>query len=442
LVAVSLGLGVFAFSLSAQSVATIPQTGARDPGVRGGAPAAGNPITGLTAAELAFFNAGLDQFTEDESVQGTIPGTSKGLGPTFNLDSCGGCHSQPATGGSSPATNPQIEVASKQGASNTIPSFIHLNGPVREARFKFNPDGSRDGGVHALFTISGRTDAPGCNVAQPNFAAALQANNVIFRIPTPVFGSGLIEAILDSTILANKNANSFAKQLLGISGRENRSGNDGTVTRFGWKAQNKSLLIFSGEAYNVEMGVTNELFTQERSETPGCLFNALPENTSDMTGVSPTGAASDTLLFTEFMRMLAPPTPAPDTPSIANGRNLFSTIGCAYCHTPSLQTGRAATAALSNKPANLYSDLLLHNMGAGLADDIQQGGASGSEFRTAPLWGLGQRIFFLHDGRTRDLLEAIRAHSSSGSEGNRVVGVFNLLPDPQKQQILDFLRSL
>ncbi len=287
----SLGLGVFAFSLSAQSVATTPQTGARDPGVRGGPAGAGSPIGGLSAAELVFFNAGLDQFTEDESVQGTIPGTSRGLGPAFNLDSCGGCHSQPATGGSSPAVNPQITVAGKQGASNKIPSFISANSPVREARFKFNPDGSRDGGVHALFTISGRADAPGCNLAQPNFAAAVQANNVIFRIPTPVFGSGLIESIPDSTILANKNANSTAKQLLGISGRENRSGNDGTITRFGWKAQNKSLLIFSGEAYNVEMGVTNELFTQERSETPACLFNALPENTTDMTAASPTAAS-------------------------------------------------------------------------------------------------------------------------------------------------------
>jgi len=117
-------------------------------------------------------------------------------------------------------------------------------------------------------------------------------------------------------------------------------------------------------------------------------------------------------------------------------------IGCALCHTPSLQTGRSSTAALSNRAANLYSDLLLHNMGTGLADEVQQGAASGSEFRTAPLWGLGQRIFFLHDGRTKDLLEAIRAHSSSGSEGNRVVGVFNLLPDAQKQDILNFLRSL
>ena len=121
---------------------------------------------------------------------------------------------------------------------------------------------------------------------------------------------------------------------------------------------------------------------------------------------------------------------------------LFSMIGCAYCHTPSLQTGRYASEALSNKSVNLYSDLLLHNMGSGLADDIQQGVASGFEFRTAPLWGLGQRIFFLHDGRTKDLLEAIRAHSSSGSEANRVVGIFSGLAEGQKQDILNFLRSL
>jgi CxxC motif-containing protein (DUF1111 family) len=333
-------------------------------------------------------------------------------------------------------------MASKQGASNSIPSFIHANGPVREARFQFNRDGSRDGGVHGLFTIRGRTDAPNCNLAQPNFADELARNNVVFRIPTPVFGSGLIESILDSTILANKNANSNAKQFLGISGRENRNGNDGTITRFGWKAQNKSLTIFAGEAYNVEQGVTNDLFPQERMEAPGCNFNADPESATHFLETAPTAAENDVLLFALFMRFLAPPTPAPDTQSIVNGRNLFAAIGCAYCHTPSLQTGRSATAALSNKTVNLYSDLLLHNMGTGLADDIQQGVASGSEFRTAPLWGLGQRIFFLHDGRTRDLLEAIRAHSSQNSEANRVVGNFNGLSEGQKQQILDFLRAL
>jgi hypothetical protein len=135
---------------------------------------------------------------------------------------------------------------------------------VREARFVKNADGSPDGGVHAIFTIQGRDDAPGCVLAQPDFATQLANRNVIFRIPTPVFGAGLIEEITDTTILVNRSRDSSTKSALGISGRPNRNGNDGTITRFGWKAQNVSLMIFSGEAYNVEMGITNELFQNER----------------------------------------------------------------------------------------------------------------------------------------------------------------------------------
>jgi CxxC motif-containing protein (DUF1111 family) len=192
----------------------------------------------------------------------TVP---EGLGPRFNLDSCAGCHAFPDVGGSSPKINPQVAVATKNGAKNDVPSFINVNGPVREARFVLNPDGKTpDGGVHDLLVITKRSDAPGCNIKQPDFAGELAKKNVIFRIPTPLFGLGLVESIPDDYLedaLAAKNA---LKQSLGISGEFNRSGNDGTITRFGWKAQNKSLLIFAGEAYNVEQGVTNDSFNERR----------------------------------------------------------------------------------------------------------------------------------------------------------------------------------
>jgi len=114
-------------------------------------------------------------------VSGTVSGApGHGLGPRFNADSCAACHSQPAIGGTSPATNPEIAIATKAGATNTVPSFITANGPVREARFIKNPDGTADGGVHDLFVITGRTDATGCNIQQPNFAQAIQQNNIIF----------------------------------------------------------------------------------------------------------------------------------------------------------------------------------------------------------------------------------------------------------------------
>jgi CxxC motif-containing protein (DUF1111 family) len=257
-------------------------------------------------------------------------------------------------------------------------------------------------------------------------------------------------------------ANASSKRALGISGHPNahlsgnvnRSANDGTITRFGWKAQNKSLLMFSGEAYNVEMGISNQLFPQERDETPSCLFAASPNDTQSFTTTS-TGATnpavvSDIEAFSNFMRMLAPPAPAPSTPSSEKGRDAFITIGCAHCHTPSLTTGAkiasgsstSPSAALSNQTANLYSDLLVHHMGKGLADGITQGAAGPDEFRTAPLWGVGQRVFFLHDGRTSNLVEAIRAHRSVGSEANRVIERFNGLGTKEQQAIIDFLRSL
>lgn len=425
-----------------------------DPGVRGGAPGAGGPIPGLSNKEEKFFDVGKDAFVEVQSVQGTIPGTEDGLGPRFNLDSCGGCHAQPAIGGTSPAVNPQLAVATRNGAANTVPFFITINGPVREARFKYaNPPANtvRDGGVHNLYTIQGRSDAPGCNLAQPDFNAAAAQNNLIFRIPTPTFGAGMIEAIPDAAILANKAANAAAKAALGISGHENREGNAGTITRFGWKAQNKSLVIFSGEAYNVEQGVTNELFQQERDETPGCRFNELPEDHTNFDEGNARKVSSDVINFANFMRFLAPPTPACGSgpapscsPSVNMGRALFlsNALGCALCHTPSLQTGASQVEALNRKTAGLFSDLLVHHMGSALADDILQGNAGPDEFRTQPLWGLGQRIFLLHDGRTMDLMQAIQSHASPGSEANASVAAFNALTAAQKQAILDFLRSL
>jgi CxxC motif-containing protein (DUF1111 family) len=322
--------------------------------------------------------------------------------------------------------------------------------------------------VHDLFVITGRSDAVGCNIDQPSFLPAgnpLSGRggnpNIIFRIPTPVFGAGLIEAISDSAILANIKADASAKAGLGISGHPNahlsgnanRSANDGTITRFGWKAQNKSLIMFSGEAYNVEMGITNQLFPQERDETPACLFNATPEDTLNFTPTSTppsnTAVLSDIEAFADFMRMLAPPTPAPDTPSTMKGRSIFTKIGCVHCHTPSFTTGKIASgsstnpsAALSNQTVNLFSDILVHHMGRGLADGITQGAAGPDEFRTAPLWGVGQRVFFLHDGRTSNLVEAIAAHKSPGSEATKVIDRFNSLPAQDRQDVINFLRSL
>jgi CxxC motif-containing protein (DUF1111 family) len=480
-----------------------------DPGVRGGAPGAGGPIGGLTAAEQAFFTAAQASFQVIE----TVP---VGLGPGFNELSCATCHIFPAIGGSSPTTNPQVTDANALGATNVIPSFVTANGPIREARFVLNPDGTPDGGVHDLFSTQGRSDAPGCVFAQPNFAAALAENNVIFRIPPPAFGDGLVEGVSDLSLQNAFSAQASQNASVGISGQFNRSGNTGNITRFGWKAQNASMLMFAGEAYNVEEGVTNELFPDERnpSASAQCSPAPFPEDATPSTdgGQSNSPAsdfASDIVNFEVFLRLLAPPAPAvplstltaaagsaatasttassststtsstaatvqmasvltsaaatpamsatsttansaatPSNASLAAGLQAFMNVGCAGCHIMNQTTGNlaiidtATNPTVSNITINPFSDFAVHNMGAGLADRVTQGNANGFQFRSAPLWGVGQRVFFLHDGRTNNLLTAIEDHASSGSEANGVIAQFNMLSTTQQQDILDFLRNL
>jgi CxxC motif-containing protein (DUF1111 family) len=462
----------------------------QDPGPRGGPAAAGSPFPALNTNEQAFFNQALARFAEVDSVSGTIPGEAGvGLGPTFNANSCVMCHAQPAPGGSSPGlnspqmpvANPQVALATLDNAKNTVPSFITKTGPVREARFiavSNQPFAALDGGVHGIYTIAGRTDAGGCTLAQPSFVQQVTNNNVIFRIPTPLFGLGLVENTPDSGLQTNLAANQSAKASLGIGGRLNTTGNDGTVTRFGWKAQNKSLLIFASEAYNVEQGVSNEGFPNERSAVSGCVYNKTPEDSSNIT--NPTNGttlgtvsemSSDVVNFAAFARLTAPPAPATQSPSAQNGAKLFNTVGCVLCHSASLTSAASPFTGMSNITYHPYSDFAVHHMGSNLADGINQGTAGPDEFRTAPLWGVGQRLFFLHDGRTSDLLEAIRAHMSPGntcvinatyeqflangiyfqpfvqgivcgSEANGTILNFNSLTQSQQQDLLNFLRSL
>lgn len=227
--------------------------------------------------------------------------------------------------------------------------------------------------------------------------------------------------------------------------------------------------MFAGEAYNVEMGVSNEVFTQDRplpgedgngnSGLTGLPTNCLnltgtgyPEDTSNPTQTSNAAVLDDVSAFANFMRFLAPPPTGPvvlngntvSQSSISNGAALFSSIGCAACHNPTPGTTQVSSfaPALSSVAVPAFSDIEIHHMGVGLADNVSQGGAGGDQFRTAPLWGLGQRIFLLHDGRTTDLMNAIQNHSSNGSEANQVEYNFDILSPSQQQDLLNFLRSL
>jgi CxxC motif-containing protein (DUF1111 family) len=417
-----------------------------DPGVRRGDVGAGAPLTGVDAQ---YFANTRFAFKEVHSIAGDVE-SGAGLGPRFNGTSCGGCHAWPALGGSSPERNPQFKMAAAHGARNRIPDFLKADGPVLVVRVKAKVNLAGAGEVLPLFTVNGRADAFSCAVEAPDFT---RPANFSFRIPTPVFGAGLIDNIPDAVIAASRAAHAKEKAALAIGGEPN-AGSDGALGKFGWKAQLHSLTSFAGDAYLTEMGVPNEVSGYGRGPlSTFCytLYEAAYDDphyseSYDLTLEGPI------FLFTEFMRFLKPPTPVTDfagvaADSIRKGRRLFERAGCALCHTPSLRTGADSDLpVLNGRDAQLYSDLLLHHMGPKLADGIVQGRAGPDEFRTAPLWGLGQRIFFLHDGRTADLIQAIQDHASDGgglrSEAIAVIGRFNALRTPEQQDILNFLRSL
>ncbi len=437
---------------------------ATDPGPRPLPAAAGNFYSALTANQSSITTRLTQIFTEVNFVAGGPLVKTVGLGPRFNSNSCSSCHGYPSVGGSSPPNNPLFGIYQLQGATNTMPYFITSTGPVIVARFPYKSDGvTPDGGVHQMFTISNRTDAPGCTtMVQPDFTTAQSNNDIIFRQTTPTYGTGLMELIQESDIIANMNSNLGLKASLGITGHANYSDDDGTITRFGWKAQNKSLLYFAGEAYNVEEGVSNEAFPSEFDESiPSCLppfpvpvgtnkTKGVPDDRND-TGEAPKAPVNfpgDLERFSLFMRFLAPPTPVAPTPSTSNGLVQFQNVGCNMCHNVSFTTPASTIAALSHVTATLYSDLLVHDMGPGLADNVNQGNATGDQFRTAPLWGIGQRYFFLHDGRTTNIVTAIEDHRSfangvyPNSEANTVINNFDALSATNQQDLINFLRSL
>jgi CxxC motif-containing protein (DUF1111 family) len=399
------------------------------------------------------------------------------------------CHAQPTLGGSggflvpNPGQgtpmlpeNPLFRlVPLRFGKKNVVPVFEQQYGPIREVRFKYNSDGTRDGSVHQLWVVTGITTdptIPSCSLTQPNFAGQFAAGNLSFRIPLQMLGLGLIDSIQDREILSHFNATASQRAALGFAGHPNRSANDNTITRFGWKAQNKSITMFGGEAYNVEMGITNELFPTATEEDPNCngpdkphpndVTRTDPDDSNNEAFNNPLHILADWMQFSLLMRFTDAPQPDPNpSASAQRGQTVFNTIGCALCHTPQMQTAPVMNSAvLENRPVNLFSDLLVHHMGAGLADNIIQGKAGPGEFRTTPLWGVGQRLFFLHDGRTSDLLQAIQQHFSlatgdtsataasvatpayPASEANAVIQNFRKLSVTDQQAILDFLRSL
>jgi len=266
-----------------------------------------------------------------------------------------------------------------------------------------------------------------------------------------VFGAGLIDAISDAAILARSDPDDRDGD--GLSGRPNMvTPNEyalsGIVTypdgrrigRFGRKAQMSTLLEQTVEAYHQDMGITSD-FRPRENQNP---LSSIPVDAADR-ATDPEVPPATVLAVVHYLRTLAPPRPGGDTEQRREGRVLFSSVGCAGCHTPTLTTSASTIGALANKPVELYSDLLLHDMGEALADNRPDGDANGREWRTTPLWGLRLMREFLdgeallmHDGRARTVEEAILLH---GGEAKKSRDAFAALSPAQRRTLVDFVES-
>jgi len=362
----------------------------------------GSSLPGLTGTELELFRLGLEDFVEVETAE-------DGLGPAFNGNSCAVCHSVPAVGGISAMTEVRGGYRDENG------SFTALNG----------------GTLYHLFSIPDHQ----CQVQIPP-----EANVIGRRAPIPLFGAGLVEAIPDESLVALEDPQDRDGD--GVRGRASRildvATNRQRIGRFGWKAQQATLLAFSGDAYRNEMGITNDLFPDEVALGIDAarlkLCGARP-GIQDVRNKRTRLRGIDN--FENFMRLLAPIARGPVDDVVRQGEQIFRSIGCAMCHTPILMTGVSSNPIFDRKPVALYADLLLHDIGTG--DGIDQADALGSEIRTPALWGLRFRRPLLHDGSAATAEDAILRH---GREGARSRERVTDLPAQQKSALLAFLGSL
>lgn len=361
----------------------------------------GDPLPGLTAAQLAAFNDGKADFATAEDV-------SEGLGPIFNRDSCGACHSGPSLGGSSHITATRFGQVTKSGFN----PLTGMGGSLLQER-AISPEGLEQ-------------------IPRP-------ANVVALRQTPALYGSGLIEAIPDAVIL--KGARRWPVN--GVLGKASivvdvASGKT-RVGRFGWKGQHATLLAFAGDAYLNEMGITNRLYPAENAPNGNQSLLSLLDKVSDPEDVfDPKTGKAGIDMVADYMRFLDAPPTKPLTISNVFGAKFFLDAGCASCHTPFMMTGVSTTAALNLKVVPLYSDLLLHDMGS-LGDGIAQDSAGPNEMRTAPLWGVGVGAPYLHDGRAKTLDDAIRAHDG---EGRSARDWYLRLTPSQRELLIDFLNSI
>ena len=378
----------------------------------------GGPLPELTEDQMRLFGDGKETFEEIA--------TPPRLGPFFNGFSCAECHGHPAVGGVAPPDRAELREMriGRLDRWGQFDPMLEFGGPV------FHRLGLGDLPESELQQLP-----PACRRVKGSTTPPDEARFVSFRIATPVFGGGLIEAIPAEEILRRADPDDV-KRRDGISGRPNLLGID--VGRFGWKAQVSNLPAFAADAYRVEMGITSPLApTETHIFRQGPMGHAARQCAAASKPFEDDGA--DSTKFADFMRFLAPPPRGPITAEVRRGEQLFHRAGCHKCHVPELRTGPNVIAALDRKPVQAFSDFLLHDIGTG--DGIVQGGASGNEFRTAPLWGVRFREHaLLHDGRATTMLDALFHHNGEAARAKD--RVFHQFSARERESLLAFLRSL
>ena len=364
----------------------------------------GEPLPGVTPAEFEEFRLGLDDFLEVESAE-------EGLGPAFNGTSCAACHNVPAIGGAG--------------------TIAEVRAGRRDASGRFHTLDASGETLFHLFSIP----THGCQAIVPP-----EANVFARRVPIPLFGAGLVEAIPDDAIVALEDP--FDRDRDGVSGRaariEDAATGERRIGRFGWKGQHATLLTFGADAYRNEMGITNDVFSAEvaygvtAERMRACDPIADPEDIAD-----PRTRRRGIDNFASFMKFLGPVAREGSSELTRAGEQVFAAIGCATCHRPVLTTGPSSNPLFDRKPVALFSDLLLHDVGTG--DGIVQGPAEADEIRTPALWGLRLRRPLLHDGSAATAEDAVRRHAGEAGLARRG---FEQLSDADRTALLAFLRSI
>ncbi|MEQ1568191.1 MAG: di-heme oxidoredictase family protein [Myxococcota bacterium] len=375
----------------------------------------GDPVPFATAEQLATFERGkavaLRRFSRAD-----------GLGPAFNVTFCAACHEKPVLG----------------GGAGLYRNFFLAGHTTDDGAFLFDESAGNLSGVVRMYAYGdafpSRPDVPDT------------ATTVAQRNPIAFFGVGLLAELEADEILKREDPDDLDGD--GVSGRANWD--RGFVGRFGMKSQTVSIEGFIRGPVMNHLGVTSDPLTDEqRAELPVDSSGSVPDEETAalrkwMQAAAPDGpltdddgvpdpemAPQDLFDLVSMSMLMAPPQPEPFDDTHLAGRRAFDEVGCDKCHTPRMVSPRG--------PLPLYSDLLLHDMGPELADGIVMKGATGSEFRSSPLWGVIATAPYLHDGRAATLDAAIRMH---GGEGERARAAYVALDETDRQAILGFLGSL